>query len=182
MRGLIEVVAGVLGLLGIQLIKVSWLILKGVLILAVLVGAGRELLIKVPPEWPIWDASWRATLEYAGVVFSMALDRWWIIGLILSFFWVMRVAGETDRIGSNVQQTKIAIVALLNYLEVGVETDASKVLRERGIGAVLRQSMAAWPFSMLFGFEFDDTLTSKAVRHGERVSLKQDMQELVRSA
>ena len=82
------------------------------------------------------------------------------------------------KISSDITQVKISIVALLNYLDIGIETDGMREIKEKGL---VRSTLDAWKMNLalklLTGRMDDDALTAKPVRlhSGSGVTLHRDL-------
>ena len=86
-------------------------------------------------------------------------------------------------IQSHVYQTKVAVVAMGNYLEIQIETDLTKSMSEKGWKRTFLDQAKWQPLLWLFGGDrVDDSLSAKPVRGGSEVSLLEDLKREVERA
>ena len=180
MKDVMEMLGLTVGLVVWRLGEVVWGLLKIILGLCVVIGAGMEIFkgfTIVRYEGMVWyGAVWQGILDLG----SNVVDNWMAFAVLMLFFWVIGLKSRSEELESHVTQMKICLVALLNYLEVEVETSAMKEVEEKGLWKMIETRWTEGVFIALFMGKsakglLDDTLTAKAVRDGSEVNLREDM-------
>jgi hypothetical protein len=89
---------------------------------------------------------------------------------------VTRSIREVERYG---RATIITAVALANYLEIEVETDALKQMHEKGPMSVMQEGLGYWFASFFLGNWASRAVTDHAgiysARQGSAVTFREDM-------
>ena len=181
MKDVMEFLGLIVGFVVLRLGEVVWGLLKIILGLCVVIGAGMEIfkgLTIVRYEGMVWyGAVWQGILDLG----SNVVDNWMAFAVLMLFIWVIGLKSRSEELKSHVTQMKICLVSLLNYLEVEVETSAMKEVEEKGLWKMIETRWTEGVFIALFMGKsakglLDDTLTAKAVRDGSEVNLREDME------
>lgn len=184
MKDTLEILGSLLALVALRVAAFAWLVLKLAVLAAILVGAGTEVINNAPQIWPPFEFSLDVLLAYAVGAFDTALNSWIVIGLALLVIWMWSTRGDLKQLTSDATQTKIAVVALMNYLEIGVETEGMKALQEKGVRGIWQRAKENLVVSMILGqgMVVDDALTAKPVRHGASASLADDLNRQLKAS
>lgn len=184
MTDLIKFLGVIFTLVAMRLGDVGWYLLKAAVLVAIVIGAGSEVIDLAPAGWPPFELSLGVLADYARLAFLTASNGWWIISLVLLFYavWALLVPSVRE-IQSHVYQTKVAVVAIGNYLKIEVETDLTKSIRKEGwVRSFLDQAKWQPLLWLLTGQRDDDSLSAKPVRGGSVVSLLEDLKREVEGA
>ncbi len=184
MTDVIKLLGGILVLVAMKLGDVGWYLLKAAVLVAIVIGAGSEVIDLAPAGWPPFELSLGVLGEYIKLAFLTASNGWQIISLALLFYavWALLVPYVME-IQSHVYQTKVAVVAMGNYLEIQIETDLTKTMSEKGWKRTFLDQAKWQPLLWLLGGDrVDDSLSAKPVRGGSEVSLLEDLKREVEGA
>ncbi|MCZ6640366.1 MAG: hypothetical protein O7F71_02215 [Gammaproteobacteria bacterium] len=184
MADLIKFLGGMFALLAMKFGDVGWYLLKAAVLVAIVIGAGSEVIDLAPAEWPPFELSLGVLGEYINLAFLTASNGWRSISLALLFYavWVLMLP-SVMKIESHTYQTKVAVVAIANYLEIQVETDLTKSISKEGwIRSFLNQAKWQPLLWLLSGQQVDDSLSARPVRGGSAVSLLEDLKHEVDGA
>ena len=178
-EGLIALVA-VLSWVVWRLWRNAWSLIRLIVIAAVIFGAFKNVFAHAPASWPKAEISIGGFSEYLTLAFMMAADGWLPLGFVLIVLWTFGIRNNVKEIKSDTTQTKIAMVALMNYLDLGVETEGMKELKGgfKGLAGLLMTSIG---LKLLTGKFDDDALTAKPVRlnSGASVTLLSDISDRI---
>lgn len=163
----------------IETTDVAWWIIKRFLILAVVVGIVAQVISDAPGKFPSFNASVDWVVSSVVWAFETIEQAWLPVGLAFVFFWVWSVTKKLQYVTSHVTQTKVGMVALLNYLQICVETDGMKKLQQEDISALFKSWKSALFWRMVLGDGavpiIDDTLSAQPVRQGSKITLAADI-------
>lgn len=117
----------------------------------------------------IWGGLFRVT--------NSLIEHWLYVLLLVVFLWARQMKARISTIAEDVKQIKMATVALGNYVEIEVETDALHAVRKDGSWALWKNNLSVNIWQLIFGENpaHDDALTAKAVRSQKVVSLRSDL-------
>ena len=178
MTELMKFLGGMFALVAMRLGDVGWYLLKAAVLVAIAIGAGSEVIDLAPAGWPPFELSLGVMGEYIKLAFLTASNGWQIISLALLFYavWALMLP-SVMKTKTHTYQTKVAVVAIANYLEIQVETDLTKVMKSEGWRGILRRGRANWDplVWLLSGQPVDDSLSAKPVRGGSEASLLEDL-------
>jgi hypothetical protein len=156
-------------------------LIKFVVVVGVIIGCARQIGEHVPASWPEFAFSVSRLFEYLSLAIGVAANGWLPLGIAAVVWWTWHSHRMAVKVSSDVTQIKIAIVSLGNYLEMGVETDAMRENKEKGLVCA---TLAAWKMNLglaiITGQMEDDALTAQPVRQGSRISFQQDVAEVIR--
>ena len=142
MRDILTVILAATGLIGMRLASLAWGLFKLAVLAAILIGAATNVLDVTPKLWPPFEFSFDGIFGYAKLGFSTAADAWWILALALVLVWMSGMRSAVQSIETHVGESKIALVALLNYFETEVETEGSRTTT-RSVGTTVALSLFA---------------------------------------
>jgi hypothetical protein len=98
--------------------------------------------------------------------------NWLVFTAMVVFVRTATTARVVRPISEKIEHVRLGVVAIGNYLQIGVETDAMRDIREKG----MKQHFIR---ALLFGKSYDDGLTSQPMRNGKRVTLADDLREVL---
>lgn len=164
--------------------RLIWSLLRLLAIAAVLVGALQAFLASAPAPLPDFELSRGWLGEFVTLAFATAADGWLPLGFAMIFLWTVGTRSTVGEVKKDTGQTKIAIVALMSYLNLGTETEGSKELKERGFKSVIEAWKNNFWLWILLGRMDDDALTAKPIRIHSRaaVTLESDIENQIRQA
>ena len=173
-----------LGYMALRIAGAAWWLLKVFLGFCVVIGAATQILKQftlIHYEQLGWS---EAFLKGVWDLGSDVIDNWMAFAVLLMFFWVISIKRTVSDLSSNITQTKIGVVATMNYLSIDVQTEGMKQLQDEGLLKMLKTSLGMQVWGTILGMKkelTDDTLTAKAVRHGNVVSLLSDLDDYLKS-
>lgn len=176
MKEVVEGIGMLFALIAMRLGAAGWYLLKAAVLVAIIIGAGSELIDQAPAGWPPLELSLGVLGEYIKLAFLTASNGWQIISVALLFYavWAL-VVPFVMKIETHSYQTKVAVVSIANYLEIEVETNLTKALDSEGMRGLLRRGKEKLFLLWFFGHVDDDSLSARAVRSGREVSLLEDL-------
>ncbi len=177
---MVETLSALVALFGwviLVLARFARSLIKLIVIAAVVLGALNTLFAHAPASWPQFEFSIEGFLEYLALAFMMATNGWLPLGIALMVLWIWGIRNNVEKFGSHATHVKIAIVALMNYLDLGVETEGMKELKEEGFKSIIQAWKVNIGLKLLTGTTKDDALTAKPVRlnSGASVNLISDI-------
>ena len=167
------------------LVRLLWSGLKIIVIVGVIVGAADQILAQAPISWPQFAFSFGTFFDYLTLTFETVTRSWLPLGVAIIVIWTWQTRSEISKISTDVVQVKIAIVALMNYLEVGVETEVQKEIEDKGWKrAILEAWKVNLALTLLTGQVQDDALTAKPTRlhPGSEITFRDDIRYQVEAA
>ena len=116
------------------------------------------------------------TWEGLAQVINALIEHWLYVLLLVVFLWIRQIKTRISTIAEDIKQIKMSVVALGNYVEIEVETEALRSVRKDGPWALWKNNLPVNIWQMIFGESSAhcDALTAKAVRNQKIVSLRSD--------
>lgn len=173
-RDVLKFFGAILGLVGIRIAEVAWGLLKLAVLAAILYGAAMEIGGRAPAQWPEASLALGTVWDYAAAGFETLAETWITVAVVVLVIsaWVQSSAIRDieNRTGMNL----IALVTLLNYLQIETDTEGMKAFRESRFLKHMKEGMFA---SLILGnaAAFDDRLTARATRGGLDATLLNDL-------
>jgi len=117
------------------------------------------------------------TWEGLSRIINALIEHWLYVLLLVVFLWIRQMKTRISTIAEDIKQIKMSAVALGNYVEIEVETEALRSVRKDGPWALWKNNLPLNIWQMIFGESpaHCDALTAKAVRNQEVVSLRSDL-------
>lgn len=178
-KSVIEAIGLLFGFVALRLGAMVWWLLKVFFGFCVIVGAAVQILegfdLAQYEQMTWYVGVWDGIVSLGRSVVS----NWMAVAVLMVFLWVIGIKRRAEQVERDVTHTKIGLVALLNYLEIEVETEGMKQIKEVGGWSTTKTGWTNRVLGFVLGGSVrdaaDDTLTSKAVRHGGEVNLRMDM-------
>ena len=139
-------------------------------ILAVVLGAGSDVAkylttnVTHAPGEDLWQ---RLVNLFWGLT-----EIWQAVVLFCVFFWALKIRRDAEQADSHAYASKLALVTLLDYFDLQMETEGTKKLADEGAWSLIKQGFA----DRIVGLQhFDDANTAKAMRHREPATFSKDL-------
>ena len=124
-----------LGLGLLLFLRLTWSLIKLLVMAAVLLGCASEVFADAPASWPQFEFSIGVIWEYMALAFITATNGWLPLGIAIIVLWLRGISSAPFR--EDVTHMKIGLIALLNYLDLEVETVGTNELREEGFKSII---------------------------------------------
>jgi hypothetical protein len=175
-------IAGLLLWVSSALTRLVLSLIKCIVVVGVIIGAAHQVVGHAPASWPEFRLNVPILFEYLSLSVETAARSWLPLGVAAVVLWTWQCHRIAVKVGSDITQVKIGIVGLGNYLDIGIETDGMREIKEKGL---LRSTLDAWKMNLalkfLMGRMDDDALTAKPARlhSGSGATLQGDLADLV---
>ena len=139
-------------------------------ILAVVLGAGSDVAkylttnVTHAPGDDLWQRLVNLFWGLTGI--------WQVVVLFCVFFWALKIRRDAKQADSHAYASKLALVTLLDYFNLQMETEGTEKLADEGAWSLIKQGFAERIVGLQY---FDDANTAKAMRHGEPATFGSDL-------
>ena len=176
MKDFLQTLGALLGWLALRALSILWALLKLAVFVGILIGAIRNLIENNTVRLDGVDFSVSGIFDLFLFPVAVAAENWQIAGFVVVFWLICATNAAIKRMSSDVSQTKIGLITLLNYFETETETEGLKGLRDKGLWKWWMESLSMAFWGRVVGVDMDDALTARPVRRGESVSFKEDLE------
>ena len=173
-REVLEFFGAIVALVGIRIAEIAWQLSKLAVFAAILYGGAMEIGGRAPAQWPEASLALGTVWDYAAAGFETLAEAWIAVAVVVLVIFAWVQSSAIRDIESRTGMNLIALVTLLNYLEIETDTEGMKASRENRFLQHLKEGMFA---SLIFGSgaSFDDRLTARATRGGLAATLLNDL-------
>lgn len=153
-------------------------IVKFIFVVCLILGAVREMATTNAPflgEALLYIKSVHFDFP-TGAYFSWIASSWLPLAVLLILLKVLNISSYMEGFRKSGQYATIFASTMLNYFNVGSETEQQILIKEKGIWKAIKQSwLEQYSEKILFGEVSDPLLYSKPKRDGNPVSFQDDL-------
>lgn len=161
----------------ILLARLLWKVLLTLLGIGVLYGFWQEL--TPMPEMPIGrSGALHYPYDVLKYVIAYGAKNWLALSLATVFVCALQIRRTVKKAARHASQGLTALVALMNYYELCVETEPIREFKDVGIRGLIVNGLRERPLMWLFGMDDAPELTATAVRSGTKVCWREDLSSL----
>lgn len=106
--------------------------------------------------------------------FFVAYYSWEKVGILALILMLLSQRKLIRNQREDFDKLKIGVVTIMDYFKLQTQVDAQKVLQEKGMTGVLKQAIEDHASSMFFS-KHDHALTAKAMRGGQPIDFRSDI-------
>ena len=149
-----------------------WIPIKLFIAICILVGAFKAINNGLPTFEILFD---RGPFGAIDQIASLLIDKWVPLSVLIILIIVVRNAKVVSSVKSNTTVTKIGVIAIMDYLNIEVQTEGMVHVAKKGVMSYLKESIQLNILDTIFGTKTtDDAITAKAVRGGKPVKFEND--------
>ena len=169
-----SVTSSVIGLVATVILTWIWILIKLFIAICILVGAFKAINDGLPTLAILFD---RGPFGAIDQIASLLIDKWMPLLVLIILVIVVRNGKVVSGAESNTRATKIGVIAIMDYLNIAVQTEGMTHLAKKGVMSYLKESIQLSILGTIFGTTTtDDAITAKAVRGGKPVKFENDLQ------
>ena len=169
-----SVTSSIIGLVTTLILRWIWILIKLFVAVCILVGAFKAINNGLPTFEILFD---RGVFGAIDQIASFLIDKWIPLSVLIILIIVVRNAKVVSSVKSNTTVTKIGVIAIMDYLNIAVQTEGMTHLAKKGVMSYVKESIQLSILDTIFGTKTtDDAITAKAVRGGKPVKFENDLQ------
>ena len=167
-----SVTSSIIGLVATVILTWVWILIKLFIAICILVGVFKAINNGLPTFEILFD---RGVFGAIDQIASLLIDKWVPLSVLIILIIVVRNGKVVSSAESNTRATKIGVIAIMDYLNIAVQTEGMTHLAKKGVMSYVKESIQLSILDTIFGTKTtDDAITAKAVRKGKPVKFETD--------
>ena len=166
--------SSIIGWVTTLILRWIWILVKLFIAACILVGAFKAISNGLPTLAILFD---RGVFGAIDQIASLLIDKWIPLLVLIILVIVVRNGKVVSSVESNTTATKIGVIAIMDYLNIAVQTEGMTHIAKKGVMSYFKESIQLNILDTIFGTKTtDDAITAKAVRGGKPVKFENDLQ------